>query len=338
MKSRLKGLASFALVLLPAGLFASAATFASAQEAAAATAYAPATEDAAWRQELAAWRAQRERDLAAPEGWLTLVGLEWLKSGVNSVGAAADNQIKLPASSPDQAPAHLGLLTVSGKPVTGKAQTGQTVQLLAPTGGFPAELKIDGQPAREGSLTVEGAKPSTITWRGLTMVVLERGSRYALRIKDANSPTRTGFQGLNWYAPDPRFRIKALWIPFVPAHIEKIPTIIGTTLDLPAPGVAEFMLDGKLLRLEPVVEDPAGKTLFFILRDETSKTTTYQAARFLHTGLPSHGLDQPGTLTLDFNRLENPPCAYTPFATCPLPPDQNRLPVAIEAGEQRYAH
>src|ERR1039458_9299492 len=119
MKSRLKGLASFALVLLPAGLFASAAPFAPAQGAAAATASAPATEDAAWRQELAAWRAQRERDLAAPEGWLTLVGLEWLKSGVNSVGAAADNQIKLPASSPDQAPAHLGLLTVSGKAQTG---------------------------------------------------------------------------------------------------------------------------------------------------------------------------------------------------------------------------
>ena len=333
MKSRLKGLASFALVLLVASLFAPAAAFASAQEAAAATAPAPATEDAAWRQELAAWRAQEERDLAAPDGWLTLVGLEWLKPGVNSVGAAADNQIKLPASSPDQAPAHLGLLTVSGK-----AQPGQTVQLLAPIGGFPAELRIDGQPAREGSLTVEGAKPSTITWRGLTMVVLERGSRYALRIKDANSPTRTGFQGLKWYAPDPRFRIKALWIPFVPAHIEKIPTIIGTTLDLPAPGVAEFMLDGKLLRLEPVVEDPIGKTLFFILRDETSKTTTYQAARFLHTGLPSHGLDKPGVLVLDFNRLENPPCAYTPYATCPLPPDRNRLPVAIEAGEQRYAH
>jgi uncharacterized protein (DUF1684 family) len=331
MKSRLKGSALFALVLLSASLFAPGAAFAPAQQAA--TAAAPATEDAAWRQELAAWRAQRERDLAAPDGWLTLVGLEWLKSGVNSVGAAADNQIKLPASSPDQAPAHLGLLTVSGKsPGT------QTIQLLSPAGGFPPELKIDGKPAREGSLTVEGANPSTITWRGLTMVVLERGGRYALRIKDANSPTRTGFQGLNWYQPDPRFLIKARWIPFVPAHIEKIPTIIGTTLDLPAPGVAEFTLDGKTLRLEPVIEDPGDKTLFFILRDETSKTTTYQAARFLDTEWPDHGLDQPGELLLDFNRLRNPPCAYTPYATCPLPPDQNRLPVALEAGERRYAH
>jgi len=170
------------------------------------------------------------------------------------------------------------------------------------------------------------------------MVVLNRGGNFALRIKDANSPTRTSFKGLNWYAPDPRLRIAAQWVPYTPPHVEQIPTIIGTTLDLPAPGLAQFTLNGKTLSLEPVLEDPTGKTLFFILRDETSKTTTYQAARFLHTGIPDKGLDHPGTLILDFNRLENPPCAYTPYATCPLPPDQNRLPVPVEAGEKRYAH
>jgi uncharacterized protein (DUF1684 family) len=172
----------------------------------------------------------------------------------------------------------------------------------------------------------------------MTLVVLERGGRYALRIKDANSATRTGFHGLNWYQPNPHFRVTALWIPFTPQHIEKIPTVIGTMLELPAPGIAEFTLDGETLRLEPVIEAGAPNTLFFILRDTTSKTTTYQAARFLHTGLPDHGLSQPGLLTLDFNKLENPPCAYTPYAICPLPPDQNRLPVALEAGEQRYGH
>ncbi len=114
--------------------------------------------------------------------------------------------------------------------------------------------------------------------------------------------------------------------------------MIGTTLELTAPGIAEFTLGDKTLRLEPVIEPGEKDVLFFILRDETSRTTTYQAARFLHTGLPDHGLDQPGLLTLDFNKLENPPCAYTPYATCPLPPEQNRLPVALEAGEQRYAH
>jgi uncharacterized protein (DUF1684 family) len=125
-------------------------------------------------------------------------------------------------------------------------------------------------------------------------------------------------------------------VPFKPPLVEEIPTVIGTTLKLPAPGLAMFLLDGKILHLEPVLEDPSAKTLFFILRDETSTTTTYGGGRFLHTGLPDHGLDQPGSLTLDFNRLENPPCAYTVYATCPLPPVQNRLTVALQAGERRY--
>ena len=169
------------------------------------------------------------------------------------------------------------------------------------------------------------------------MVILPRGGRYALRIKNSNAATRTGFHGLHWYPPDLRYAVTAKWIPSNPAHTLKIPTVIGTTLDLPSPGVAEFTLDGKTLRLEPVLESPHDTALFFILRDTTSTSTTYEAARFLRTVFPDHGLSQPGTLVLDFNQLYNPPCAYTPYATCPLPPEQNRLPIAIEAGEQRYA-
>lgn len=318
MMSRNGSVSVIALVLLAAGLCWFNAAPAAAQSA-------TATDDAAqWRQELSAWRAQRGQEISAPDGWLTLVGLEWLKPGFNSVGAAADNHIQLRGHAPD----HLGLITVSGK----------TVQLLSPSGGFPADLLVDGKPAREGPLTTGVAKSSTISWRGMTILILERGDRYVLRVKDANAQTRTEFHGLNWYAPEPRLRVTAKWIPFTPPHIEKIPTVIGTVLELPAPGIAEFTLDGTTLQLEPVTEASEPGTLFFILRDTTSKTTTYQASRFLHTGLPDHGLSQPGLLTLDFNKLENPPCAYTPYATCPLPPDQNRLPVALEAGEQRYAH
>ena len=280
--------------------------------------------DAQWRKDVDTWRAQREHELSAPDGWLTLVGLEWLKPGVNSFGAAGDCSIKIRA----QAPEHFGLLTVAGK----------TVQLLAPSGGFPADCQMDGQPAREGTMSADDNKPSILTWHGLTMVVLPRGGRYALRIKDADSPTRTQFRGLHWYEPDPRFRVTAKWIPYPTPRTEKIPTIINTTLDMPAPGVAEFTLEGKTLRLEPVFEGGERDKLFFILRDSTSRTTTYEAARFMRTGLPSNGVEQPGSLVLDFNELYNPPCAYTPYATCPLPPDQNRLPVAIEAGEQRYSH
>lgn len=287
---------------------------------------------AQWQQDLAAWRAKREKEVSAPEGWLALAGLEWLKSGINSVGSAANSQIRLPG----RAPEHIGLLTVNGMVSSEDPSIISVVQLLSPAGGFPPDLLIDGKPAREGALVVDDTKPSIIAWHEFSMVILKRGNRFVLRIKDANSPERTGFHGLNWYAPDPNYRVKARWVPFKPAQVEEIPTVIGTTLKLPAPGLAVFLLDDEVLHLEPVLEDPSGRTLFFILRDETSKTTTYSGGRFLHTGLPDHGLDQPGSLVLDFNQLENPPCAYTVYSTCPLPPEQNRLGVALQAGEQRY--
>jgi len=337
MKSRFAVYFTCALQFSLAGPPGMGAAPAQGQEAAATPASADET---AWRQELAAWRAQRENQVSAPDGWLTLVGLEWLQPGFNSFGAAADNKIQVHAQAPD----HIGLLTVSGRQASIKSASAKRtpgapiIQLLAPAGGFPPDLTVDGGPAREGQLTSTEAKSPIIAWHGLTLAVLLRGDRFALRIKDTDAPARTAFHGLNWYAPDPRFRVTARWIPFDPPRIEKIPTGLGSTLDLPAPGIAEFTLEGKTLRLEPVIEDREGKTLFFILRDATSQSTTYGTARFLHTGLPDRGLGQPGTLTLDFNRLENPACAYTPYANCPQPPEQNRLPVALEAGEQLYAH
>jgi len=324
---------SFAWLLASAMVFfAIGSAHVRAQDVAAQAAF----DATAWQQDLAAWRSQREIEISAPDGWLTLAGLEWLKPGINSVGSAADNTIRLASGAPE----HLGLLTVMGGSNAEKqakaASTSGVVQLLAPSAGFPDGMQLDGKKAREGELATEGAKPSTISWRGLSLVVLKRGDRFVLRIKNADSPVRTGFRGLHWYAPDPRYRITARWVPFKPALVEEIPTVLGTTLKLPAPGLAIFLVDGKIEQLEPVLEDPSSKTLFFILRDETSKTATYGGGRFLHTGFPDHGLDEPGSLTLDFNRLENPPCAYTIYATCPLPPKQNQLDIAIEAGEQRY--
>ena len=314
---------------LALSFFTCATLFSSTTSAAQQAHSAPIPDDAQWRRDLSAWQAQRDAQIAGPDGWLTLIGMEWLKPGVNSIGTAADNTIRIRAQAPD----HIGLLTVIGKP-----QGPETVQLLSPSGGFPSDLKIDGNPAREGALSVEGAKPSTISWHGLTVAVLSRGGRFVLRIKDAGSPARSAFKGLNWFPPDAHFQVAAQWFPYNPAHIEKIPTGIGTTLDLPTPGVAEFTIDNRTMRLEPVIEPGADGTLFFILRDDTSKTTTYETARYLHTGLTNHGLRESGQLILDFNRLENPPCAYTPYANCPQPPAQNRLQVALEAGEKRYAH
>ncbi len=285
-----------------------------------AAASSPASSDS---KELLEWRSQRAHTLSAPDGWLTLVGLEWLKQGRNAIGLAPDNDLPLQG----HAPQHLAVIDVQG------AQ----LKLLAPQGGFPAHFLVNGQPAQEGPIQPDDSHASVLTHDNFSFVVLHRGDRYALRIKDAESPTRTGFRGLHWYAPTARYRVTARWIPFTPPHQEKIPTVLGTTLDLTAPGLAEFTLDGKTIQLEPVLEEPNAKQLFFILRDATSKTTTYQAARFLYAEMPDHGLDQPGSITLDFNRLQNPPCAYTPYATCPLPPYINRLAIAIPAGEQRYS-
>jgi uncharacterized protein (DUF1684 family) len=275
-----------------------------------------------WRQDLDAWRARRAQEIDAPDGWLTLAGLEWLKPGANSLGAAPDNSIQLHAA----VPGHLCLLVVTAK----------TVQLLPVMDVFAPDLMVDGKPAQEGPLTVTGAKPSTLTFRGLSMAVLDRGGRYVLRIKNADAEARKVFHGLNWFAPDPNLSVEATWTPFTPPHTEAIPTVLGTTLDLPSPGAAFFELAGQKFTLEPVLERPGDKTLLFIVSDQTLKETTYIGGRILHAPLPDHGLDQPGKIILDFNRLENPACAYTAYATCPLPPERNRLPVRIEAGEKRY--
>ena len=283
--------------------------------------------DRTWLRELAAWRSAREHVVAAPDGWLSLVAMEWLKQGANSFGAADDNQIRIHDSVPD----HIGVLMVSGK-----APGPMTVLLQAPKGGFPADLMVDGKPAKEGPLAVDSDSPPLITWHGLTIVALSRGGRYMLSVKDANSPLRTNFRGLDFYPPDPKFRVTATWTPYDPPRTVKIPTVLGNTLNFPSPGFAEFVIDGQPINLEPVIEPGHEDTLFFILTDATSQITTFKTARYLHTGPPDQGFTHPGQLTLDFNKLENSPCAYTTFASCPLPPDQNQLPVAIEAGERLY--
>ena len=287
---------------------------------------APAlAQDASWEHELTTWRAQHVTDLLKPAGWLSLTGLEWLQPGDNSFGTAADNKIRLTGNSP----AHMGILHLEGS----------NVRLMPPAGGFPEDLRVADAPAKAQLLTVEADSDKNaqhLTIGTLNMYVIRREAKIGLRVKDSKSPTLVGFHGLNWYAPDAKYRVKANWIPYAPPKSVTLATLAGTTYSQPVPGAAEFTIESKTYRLEPVLEDPAATQLFFILRDTTSATTTYKACRFLYTVLPSHGLDKPGELWLDLNRLENPPCAYTPFATCPLPPPQNRLAIALPVGEKRY--
>jgi len=280
---------------------------------------------ATWKKDLSKWRADHVSELKKPDGWLSLAGLEWLQSGDNSVGSAADNKIHIPASGP----AHLANLHLEN----------DTLKLLPPIGEFPPEFLIAGVPAKEQVIPVEkdtDKKALHLTVGTLNMYVIRREDRFALRVKDSHAPALVNFHGLKWFAPNISYRVNAKWIPFNPPKSVTLETLAGTKHDLPGPGVAEFILNGKTYRLEPVLEDPKFPKLFFILRDTTSATTTYPACRFLYTVLPINGLDKPGELLLDFNRLENPPCAYTSFSTCPLPPPVNKLPIALPVGEQRY--
>jgi uncharacterized protein len=284
-------------------------------------------QDPAWERDLTAWRAQHVADLKKPDGWLSLAGLEWLDPGDNSFGSAAGNKIHLPVGGPD----HLGILHLEGTVVT----------LNPPAGAasFPEGFLVDGKPAQSQALHTNPDNDKgnpRMTIGSLNVYVVHRGERFALRIKDAKSPTLVGFHGLTWYPPDATYRLTARWIPYTPAKSIKLVTLIGTSYAQPVPGAAEFQLAGKTYQLEPVLEDPTVAKLFFILRDTTSTTTTYGACRFLYTGFPTNELDKPGELVLDFNHLENPPCAYTPYATCPLPPPQNRLSIPLPVGEQRY--
>lgn len=285
-------------------------------------AYTSATES--WKQELLDWRLKHVAELQKPDGWLSLAGLDWLAEGDNLFGGAADNKVHL-AGSPL---AHLGVLQLKD----------HTVRLVAPAGGFPAGFLVAGGPATPQVLRTDADNDKHavhMTAGTLNMYVIRRAERFALRVKDSNSRALRTFQGLTWYEPDAAYRVTAKWIPYNPVKKMTLLHMTGTSYEAPVPGVAEFQLAGTTYRLEPVLEDDPPK-LFFILRDTTSTSTTYGASRFLYTGLPSGGVAQPGELVLDFNHLENPPCAYTPFATCPLPPAGNRLPIALPVGELRY--
>ena len=262
--------------------------------------------DMAYRAEIELWRRDRESKLRAADGWLTVAGLFWLKEGANTAGSAPGNDIVLPAGS---APDRAGVFDLrEGK-----------VRFIPSAGGAAKALRPD----TTGS-------PDLVSVRDLTMFVVERGGRLGIRLKDPNGEMRRNFSGLKYFDPSERYRVTARFVPYSPPKMIAVPNILGQTEQQPSPGYAEFSLHGKQCRLEPVVE---GDGLFFIFKDLTSGKQTYPPGRFLDTGL-----SKDGKLILDFNKAYNPPCAFTPYATCPLPPPQNHLPVAIEAGELRYGH
>ena len=267
----------------------------------------------AYQAEIESWRRDRESRLKADDGWLTVAGLFWLKEGANSFGTDAASDVVLPERS---APAHAGVFEFRSGQVTVKASAG-------------AGLKSGDKPVTKLVMTPDTPGPATeIRLNDLTMFVIKRGDRYAIRVRDKNSPMRREFTGLKWYPPKESWKITAKFVAHPKPRILSVPNIVGISEEMTSPGVAVFRVNGKEYRLEPVNSD---NRLFFIFKDRTSGHGTYPAGRFLYSEMPKNG-----EVVLDFNKAYNPPCAFTPYATCPLPPKQNQLPIAIEAGELHY--
>ncbi len=272
----------------------------------------PQTAPQGYREGIEHWRRQRRALLQSEDGWLTVVGLFWLKEGRNTAGTGPDNNLVLPEGS---APPRVGNFEFHDGKTTFQAASG-------------VQASVNGRPAGRAIL-----KPDTsgaadlLRIRDLTMFVIERGGRYAVRVKDKNSRARREFQGLDYFPVNERYRIRGRFVPYNPPRKVSIPNILGGTEEDTSPGYVVFALDGREFRLVPV---NSGDMLFFIFKDPTARKETYPAGRFLFTGLP-----EKGEVELDFNKAVNPPCAFTDFATCPLPPEENILPVRIEAGEMR---
>ena len=282
---------------------------------------APATASdsaAAYRREIEAWRHARAQRLTADGGWLTVAGLFWLAPGTNRFGADKANDIVLPDHS---SPPRAGSFVLEAGRVRVEVAPGAAVTLA-------------GQPVRKRDLHTDagGAVADVLQLGALTMQVIDRGGRVGIRLKDMRAPARRDFKGLTWYPIKPEYRVTARFTaPARPTTIA-VPNVLGGTETLPSPGSAHFELHGKPLRLDAVIE-PGETQLFFILRDATAGKTTYGAGRFLYADPPVDG-----RVVLDFNKAYSPPCAFTRYATCPLPPASNRLPVAIEAGELNTSH
>lgn len=266
----------------------------------------------------AIWRQERLKALTAPDGWTSLVGLHWLELDSHWIGSGAGSGIRLAAG-----PAKLGMvareggkvwfvperglkLTLDGKPLTGR------VRLLTDReDGGPSVLGFDDGKGR--------------------LTVIQRGDRQALRVKDADAPSRTRFTRLDYWPLDKGWRIEGRFVPHEAGKTLPIVDIVGIVTAQPNPGAVEFARDGRTWRIEAIGE-PDG-ALFLVFADRTSGHGSYPAGRFLDVEAP--GKD--GKVVLDFNRAYDPPCAFTPFATCPLPPPENRLDLRIDAGEKAYA-
>ena len=265
----------------------------------------------AFEQEIRQWRQQRDESLRSAESWLTLVGLEWLRQGTNRVGAGPDNDLRLTVG-----PDYWGTIEMDGNSLVFIRAAGSNVT-------------VDGATPERAALVADNAgKPTVIRSGSSGFSVIYRES-YALRVFDNEAPALLNFKGVPNYDIQPDWRIQGRLVKAKPGQTIEIGNVLGQISATPVYGVFEFEREGKRYELIGLGEE-SSENVWFIFSDRTSGRETYGAGRFLY----SEGLPVDGRLVVDFNKAYNPPCAFSDYATCPLPPQENRLDLAVTAGEK----
>jgi uncharacterized protein len=266
-----------------------------------------------YKREVQKWRTNHETELKSEDSWFALAGLFWLKNGVNTIGVGEKYDIQLTENFKN---GKFGEINFENNTTTLKVENG----VEATTNGILISQMV---------LVSDVNKKQTIVKTGSqTFYVIKREEKFGIRLKDSNTKARRDFKHLNWFPIDSNLRVIADFEPFSEPKEILIPNMIGGNFKMKSEGILKFKLNGKDFSLQPVEED--GK-FFIVFRDLTSKTETYGVGRFLYAEK-----SKDNKVILDFNKAENPPCAYTTFATCPIPPTQNRLKIAIKGGEKRY--
>lgn len=272
--------------------------------------------DAKYRGEIQAWQQRRVASLKSATGWLNLAGLFWLKPGENPAGADSTNAIIFPKAS---APDFVGSFILEDSVVTFRAQPNVAVT--------HNDSVISSVVMRDDT----AENPTKLMLGALSWTIIKRGEKFGVRLRDHAHPLLKNFPGIEMFPVDSTWRLAARFEANAPPKMIAVPTILNTIIEEPSPGAFVFEINGKTYRLD-ATGNMTDKELFVIFADATNGKETYGAGRFLYVPTPKPNEN----IFIDFNRAYNPPCAFTPYATCPLPPEQNTLPVRVTAGEKNY--
>ena len=268
-----------------------------------------------YKKEIDAWHAQRvEVDLKGDHGWLNLAGLFWLKEGFNTFGSDSSNDLIFPIN---RIAANAGTFVLQQGKVTIQVEPG-------------VKVTQDTVDVSELLVFESGMRPPVLRHGALEWTVIERNGKYGVRLRDLESEAVKHFTGVNRFPVDPSWRIEGHFEKYEDSRSIEVTNVLGQTYSQPCPGALVFEIEGKEFRLDAI--DEGGDDYFIIFGDRTNATETYPSGRYMYVSPP----DERGTVIIDFNKSYNPPCAFTEYATCPLPPRQNVLDVSVLAGEKNY--